>query len=264
MKEANTHSPVAMEFAGKNVWVTGAAQGIGYQVAMSFHRQGARVFGLDIDFSEGHGEGREYPFTVQHVDLACADSVARASRELLAQESQIDVLVNVAGVLRLGDTEQLTLDDWYTCLNVNASGAFYLLRQVIPQFKQQRHGSVVTVSSNAAHVPRLQMAAYCASKAALTSLSHCVALELAPFNVRCNVVSPGSTDTRMQRELWRSDDAEQQTIAGFQQQFKLGIPLGKIARPEEIAQVVMFLASEQASHVTMQDIVVDGGAVLTA
>ena len=264
MAEQMTQSAGAAEFCGKTIWVTGAARGIGYQVAMGFHRQGAHVFGLDIDFSEAQREGIEHPFATQDVDLACADSVAKASEAILAQQPQIDVLVNVAGVLRLGATEQLTLDDWHTCLSINASGPFYLMRQVIPLFKQQRQGAIVTVSSNAAHVPRLQMAAYCASKAALTSLSHCVALELAPFGVRCNVVSPGSTDTRMQRELWHSDDAEQKTIAGFPEQFKLGIPLGKIARPEEIAQVVMFLASEQASHITMQDIVVDGGAVLTA
>ncbi|MBG2617460.1 2,3-dihydro-2,3-dihydroxybenzoate dehydrogenase EntA, partial [Klebsiella oxytoca] len=103
-----------------------------------------------------------------------------------------------------------------------------------------------------------------ASKAALKSLALTVGLELAGSGVRCNLVSPGSTDTDMQRTLWVSDDAEQQRIRGFGEQFKLGIPLGKIARPQEIANTILFLASAHASHITLQDIVVDGGSTLGA
>ncbi len=108
------------------------------------------------------------------------------------------------------------------------------------------------------------MSAYGASKAALRSLCLTVGLEMAPFGVRCNIVSPGSTDTAMQRSLWQTPGGEQEMIAGFPDQFKLGIPLGKIAQPQEIAATVLFLASDLASHVTLQDIVVDGGATLGA
>ena len=123
---------------------------------------------------------------------------------------------------------------------------------------------IVTISSNAAKVPRQNMAAYCASKAALSALSHTAGLELAPYGVRCNLVCPGSTDTPMQRMLWTSDDAEQNTIKGFPEQYKLGIPLGKIAQPSDIAQVVLFFACDMSNHITMQDVVVDGGATLNA
>ncbi|MBV7260437.1 2,3-dihydro-2,3-dihydroxybenzoate dehydrogenase [Photobacterium sp. WH24] len=252
------------QFENKVVWVTGAARGIGHAVAMSFHQLGAQVIGLDIDFSAARKAGTEYPFVTYEVDISNPEAVRQVAQTILAAFPVIDVLANVAGILRMGQTEELSVDDWHTCINVNASGVFYLLQQVIPVFKQQRHGAVVTVSSNAAHVPRQHMTAYCASKAALSSLANCAALELAPFGVRCNLVSPGSTDTPMQRSLWHSEDAEQRTIAGFPEQFKLGIPLGKIAQPQEIAQVVVFLASDLASHVTMQDIVVDGGAILNA
>lgn len=252
------------QFDNKVVWVTGAARGIGYAVAMHFHQLGAQVIGLDKDFGGAREAGAPYPFSTYDVDIANPDQVKAVTQRILSDVPCIDVLANVAGTLRMGKAESLTLDDWHTCLNVNASGAFYLLQQLIPVFKQQRHGAVVTVSSNAAHVPRQHMTAYCASKAALSSLAHCVALELAPYGIRCNLVSPGSTDTQMQRSLWHSEDAEQRTIAGFPEQFKLGIPLGKIAQPEEVANVVVFLASDLASHVTMQDIVVDGGATLNA
>jgi 2,3-dihydro-2,3-dihydroxybenzoate dehydrogenase len=110
----------------------------------------------------------------------------------------------------------------------------------------------------------MQMAAYCASKAAVTSLTQTVGLELATFGVRVNLVSPGSTDTEMLRGMLPDEGAMARTIKGLPDQFKLGIPLNKIATPREIANTVLFLASDLASHITMQDLVVDGGATLSA
>ncbi|ATV44186.1 2,3-dihydro-2,3-dihydroxybenzoate dehydrogenase [Pectobacterium brasiliense] len=254
----NKAQPLQFDFSGQTVWVTGAASGIGESIARQFVALGATVIGFDRAFRH-----YDHPFTCVTLDISEPDSVAAVCRQRLA-ETGLDVLVNAAGILRLGDIDALSVDDWHQCINVNASGAFYLLNALVPHFKQQRRGAIVCVGSNAAHVPRLQMTAYCASKAALTSLSHCAGLELAPYGVRCNLVSPGSTDTPMQRGMWHSADAEQRTIAGFPDQYKLGIPLGKIAQPEEIANTVVFLASDLASHITMQDVVVDGGATLTA
>ncbi len=108
------------------------------------------------------------------------------------------------------------------------------------------------------------MAAYGASKAAMASLSHNAALELAPYGVRCNVVSPGSTDTPMLRGMWQDEHGAAGTIAGKPEAFRLGIPLGKLATPADVAGAVLYLASDLAGHVTMQDIVVDGGATLAA
>lgn len=182
----------------------------------------------------------------------------------LLADGGLDVLVNGAGVLRLGPTENLSDQDWHDCMTVNATGVFYLLRALVPHFKGQRRGAIVTIGSNAAHVPRMQMAAYCASKAAVTSLTQTVGLELAPFGVRVNLVSPGSTDTPMLRGMLPDEGAMARTIAGLPDQFKLGIPLRKIATPAEIANTVLFLASDLASHITLQDLVVDGGATLSA
>lgn len=246
-------------FSGSVVWVTGAARGIGAAIARSFRAEGGRVIGIDKNFPEGTG----------HVDVAVtldvtdANNVGKQCTQLLTSEG-LDVLINAAGVLRTGTLEQLKEEDWQACIDTNAGGVFRMFRHTLGHFKAQGRGVIVTVGSNAAHAPRVGMSAYGASKAALRSLCLSAGLELAPYGVRCNLVSPGSTDTVMQRSLWHGPESEQQTIRGFPDDFKLGIPLGKIAQPQDVANAVLYLASPQAGHVTLQDIVIDGGATLGA
>ncbi|EIK53405.1 2,3-dihydroxybenzoate-2,3-dehydrogenase [Stutzerimonas stutzeri TS44] len=248
-----------MDFRGRRIWVTGAGQGIGRAVAEGFARLGGEVLGLDRAFPE-----RDYGYRTHVLDVGDAAAVRQACAELLVPGQGIDVFASVAGILRLGAIEELSLADWDDSLRVNVSGPFYLLRELLPRFRAQGRGAVVAVSSNATRVPRMQMAAYAASKAALSSLIRTAGLELASCGVRCNLVSPGSTDTAMQRGMWTDDSGRARTIAGLPEQFKLGIPLQKIATPEEVANTVLFLASDLASHITLQDIVVDGGATLAA
>ncbi|EIB8243575.1 2,3-dihydro-2,3-dihydroxybenzoate dehydrogenase EntA [Salmonella enterica] len=248
-----------IDFSDKTVWVTGAGKGIGYATALAFVDAGARVIGFDREFTQ-----ENYPFATEVMDVADAGQVAQVCQRVLQKTPRLDVLVNAAGILRMGATDALSVDDWQQTLAVNVGGAFNLFSQTMAQFRRQQGGAIVTVASDAAHTPRIGMSAYGASKAALKSLALTVGLELAGCGVRCNVVSPGSTDTDMQRTLWVSEDAEQQRIRGFGEQFKLGIPLGKIARPQEIANTILFLASDLASHITLQDIVVDGGSTLGA
>ncbi|EKS4624002.1 2,3-dihydro-2,3-dihydroxybenzoate dehydrogenase EntA [Salmonella enterica] len=248
-----------IDFSDKTVWVTGAGKGIGYATALAFVDAGARVIGFDREFTQ-----ENYPFATEVMDVADAAQVAQVCQRVLQKTPRLDVLVNAAGILRMGATDALSVDDWQQTFAVNVGGAFNLFSQTMAQFRRQEGGAIVTVASDAAHTPRIGMSAYGASKAALKSLALTVGLELAGCGVRCNVVSPGSTDTDMQRTLWVSEDAEQQRIRGFGEQFKLGIPLGKIARPQEIANTILFLASDLASHITLQDIVVDGGSTLGA
>ncbi|ONG08754.1 2,3-dihydro-2,3-dihydroxybenzoate dehydrogenase [Klebsiella pneumoniae] len=179
----------ALDFRGQTVWVTGAGKGIGYATALAFVEAGANVTGFDLAF-----DGESYPFATETLDVADADQVREACSRLLANTERLDVLVNAAGILRMGATDQLSAEDWQQTFAVNVGGAFNLFQQ--------------TMGVN--------------------------------------------------------DDAEQQRIRGFGEQFKLGIPLGKIARPQEIANTILFLASSHASHITLQDIVVDGGSTLGA
>ncbi|MGV2140791.1 2,3-dihydro-2,3-dihydroxybenzoate dehydrogenase [Agrobacterium tumefaciens] len=246
-------------FNGRRVLVTGAAQGIGRRIAERFTEEGAEVIGLDLI-----ADATDATFRQITLDITDAAAVEAASKAIEKEWGGLDILVNAAGILRLGDSESLTPQDWNACMDVNAAGPFYMLRQWSGVFKRQRRGAIVNIASNAAVVPRIGMLAYCASKAALVSLSHCAALELAPYGVRCNVVSPGSTDTPMLAGMLNDPSGKQRLVAGLPEQFKLGIPLGKIARPDDIADTVLFLASDQAGHVTMQQIVVDGGATLAA
>lgn len=248
-----------LDFSGDVIWVTGAGSGIGKETATVFHALGAEVHGFDCRFADAH-----YPFIPHVVDLSDAADIARCGDALLAQIPRINVLVNAAGVLRTGSLASLTADDWQATFAVNVHGVFHLLQRLLPLFKRQRFGAIVNVASNAAHVPRMEMAAYCASKAALRSLSHCLALELAAYGVRSNLVSPGSTDTPMLHRLLPDDSAMARTISGSLATYKNGIPLGKLASPRDIANAIVFLASDLAGHITLQDLVVDGGATLSA
>ena len=145
-----------------------------------------------------------------------------------------------------------------------AAGKSTVGRALARVMAPRRRGALVVVGSNAAGIPRQAMAAYAASKAAATMFVRCLGLELAPHGVRCNVVAPGSTRTPMQTGMWADDQGEARVIAGTLGNFKSGIPLGKLAEPGDIANAVMFLLSEQAGHIAMSDLYVDGGATLRA
>lgn len=255
--------------AGSVALVTGAASGIGAAVVDLLVTEGAAVAAVDID-ADGLAElaarsaGTVLPCAADVTDpAAVAQAVARAEREL----GPVDIGVSVAGVLRPGPLLETTDADWADTFAVNTTGVFLVLRELARAMVPRGRGSLVTVASNAAGVPRTGMGAYPASKAAAAMLTRCLGLELAPHGIRCNVVSPGSTDTPMQRLLWSGADEEDdraRVIAGSPGQFRVGIPLGRIAEPADIADAVLFLASEHARHITLQNLFVDGGATLRA
>jgi 2,3-dihydro-2,3-dihydroxybenzoate dehydrogenase len=245
----------APELAGRVAVVTGAAQGIGAAVVSALSGSGAVVAGLDLRPASGCAAAYE-------VDVADADAALGAVDDIERTLGPIDVLVNVAGILRTGAAMSLDLGDWQRTLAVNAGGVFHMCRAVAPRMVQRRRGAIVTVGSNAGRTPRVDMAAYAASKAASAMYTRCLGLELARHGVRCNVVSPGSTDTPMQQAMWTGGRGADAVIAGNLDSYRLGIPLGRIADAADVAAAVVFLVSDRARHITMHDLCVDGGATL--
>jgi 2,3-dihydro-2,3-dihydroxybenzoate dehydrogenase len=245
--------------------VSGAARGIGAATARALTAAGHQVAALDTD----HDGLRRLAAAGDCAHVVVADvrdpaAVRRAVDDAEATLGPIEVLVNVAGVLRTASVLETSDADWQAVFDVNAAGVFRLSREVGGRMAARRRGAVVTVGSNAAGVPRTRMAAYAASKAAAAHFTRCLGLELAGLGIRCNVVSPGSTDTPMLRGMWHTGEDADRTVLGRPEEFRAGIPLGRIADPDDVAAAVCFLASDAARHITMHDLYVDGGASLRA
>lgn len=255
------------DFTDKLFAVTGAAQGIGAAVAKNLVESGARVAALDIQANKLHALQSEIDsprLQIYPTDISNSSQVEAIVDRIEGELGPISGLANVAGVLTLNAVLDTSDEAWAHTFAVNTTGVFNLSRAVARVMVLRRNGAIVTVSSNAASVPRQQMAAYAASKAAATHFTRCLGLELAEFGIRCNVVSPGSTDTPMQRLLWTDDTVPDAVLQGSSQSFRLGIPLNRIASPEDVADAVLFLLSDRARHITLHDLRVDGGATLGA
>ncbi|MCD9032332.1 2,3-dihydro-2,3-dihydroxybenzoate dehydrogenase [Luteimonas sp. Y-2-2-4F] len=249
-------------FDGRIALVTGAAGGIGAAVVALLRASGATVVATDVRtpaIADVPGAAPAHAFALDVTDAAAVDAlVARIEAEL----GPIDLAAHVAGVLSTTTVLETSDAEWRRTFAVNADGVFHVGRALARVMAPRRRGALVVVGSNAAGIPRHAMSAYAASKAAATMFVRCLGLELAPLGVRCNLVAPGSTRTPMQTGMWADDQGEARVIAGTLETFKSGIPLGKLAEPEDIAHATMFLLSEQAGHIAMQDLYVDGGATL--
>ncbi len=246
--------------------VTGAAGGVGSAVVQALVDDGVTVAAVDRDSDAlarllGHvaGGSQVVDFATDVTDIESVRiTVGRVEREV----GPIGLLVNAAGVLTTADPVELDLADWDYCMAVNARGVVAVSQEVVRRMLPRRTGCIVTISSNAARVPRAGMAAYSASKAAATSYAKSLGLAVAPLGIRCNVVSPGSTLTPMLSRSWDGADKLHTTIAGDPEAFRLGIPIGRLASPQDIAAVVLFLLGDKSRHMTLQDVTVDGGATL--
>ncbi len=255
--------------------VTGAASGIGAAVALALGRAGDDVVIAAVDRDAEALRGTVAKLAAAGVraegyvcDVTDAARVASVVDEVENRLGPVESLVNAAGVLRTGAVvdpdsgSDFGDEDWDALFSVNAKGVFHVSRAVVRHMTARRRGAIVTVASNAAGTPRQGMAAYAASKAAAAMFTKSLGLEVAPYGIRCNVVAPGSTDTPMLSSMWTERTTVRSTIEGSLETFKLGIPLGKLARPEDVADAVVFLLSEQAGHITLHELTVDGGATL--
>lgn len=247
--------------------VTGAAGGIGAAVVRLLGERGVQVAAVDRSADQLADVVQKLTADGLRVQAFPADvtdswSVNATVDAIELGLGPIDYLVNAAGVLRLGPVRDFTDEDWQATFAVNATGVFHLSRAVVNRMVPRRRGAIVTVASNAAVTPRTEMAAYAASKAAATLFTKSLGLEVAQYGIRCNLVAPGSTDTPMLSSMWQDETGRERTLAGTPSAYKVGIPLGKLATPLDVANAVLFLLSDEAGHITLHDLTVDGGASL--
>jgi len=247
-----------MRFREKVVVVTGAARGIGRSIVQAFFREGATVAATDVDGAalrelcreiEGSG-GRAAPFTC---DVSKSGEVNATVEEIRRMFRWIDVLVNNAGIIRRGTIETVTEADWDRVLAVNLKGAFNFCKAVVEPMKRQGRGQIGNGSSIAGKLGDITSApGYGPSKAGVDALTKTLARQLARYGIRVNGVAPHAIATEMSAQ-W-PEERRKEIIAG--------IPLGRLGRPEDVAEAVLFLASDAASFIAGEILDVNGGALM--
>lgn len=250
-------------------FVTGAAGGIGSAVVRALLADGARVVasdrnpdGLDRLRQEFAGGPEATRLRIEPLDIADAGAVDALVDAVEAELGAVEWGVNVAGVLEPASVLDTTRANWRDTMAVNVDGLFHVFRALARRMQPRGRGALVTVGSNAGFLPRQQMAAYAASKAAASMFARTLGLELAPHGIRCNVIAPGSTRSPMQARFQDDVGGEEQVIRGSLEAFRTGIPLGRLAEPEDVADAVVFLLSDRARQITMAELTIDGGASL--
>jgi NAD(P)-dependent dehydrogenase (short-subunit alcohol dehydrogenase family) len=247
---------------GKNVIVTGASSGIGRATVERFLGEGDNVVlvgrrekTLDDISSRSTLKGKAIAIAADLTDENQTDEcIARAVKAM----GGLDILVNAAGILKAGRIEDTSLALWDEMMNINLRSVFHMMKSAVPHLERSR-GNIVNVSSVTGPRSFPGVLAYCVSKAAVDQLTRCAALELAAKGIRVNEVNPGVVVT----ELHRAGGMSEEAYAAFLEHSKTTHPLGRVGTPEEIADLIYFLASDQAGWITGATVSIDGGRALT-
>jgi len=256
-----------LEFEGKVALVTGAAGSIGSGIAGHFVREGARVFITDLDQAsldriraELDAGGRACRALA--ADVTDLQQVTKVVEATLAEfGGRIDILVNVAGIVAQGKVEQIDQETWDRVFAVNCKGTFFFIRQVVPVMKRQKHGKIINFSSKSGKTGSALMSHYSAAKAAIIGLTQALAYELADFSINVNCICPGITEGTGVWENVSSGYVKnlQLPMAEVVRKFTAKVPLGRLARVEDVVAVTAFLASKGSDYMTGQAINVTGG-----
>ena len=240
-----------MRLAGKVAVVTGAGQGMGRAIAQRFADEGATVVALDLnEESATHTlEAKGGKHVARSVNVADSAAVNQLFADIKKDLGAVDVLVNNAGTGGVDQFADITDEAWARVIGVNLNGAFYCARAAVKQMQEGKGGTIVNISSTSA-VSGDGPAHYCASKAAMMGLTRGMAKELAPKKIRVNTLVPGPTNTPMMQGIPKE----------WADAIIAGVPMGRMAEPDDIAKVAVFLASDDSAFVTGQNVAVNGGS----
>ncbi|HDH04542.1 MAG TPA: 3-oxoacyl-[acyl-carrier-protein] reductase [Nitrospirae bacterium] len=243
-----------MRLEGKNVLITGAAQGIGKSVALGMAKEGANIAIADLNIESAQDTAREVSASgvksiAIKLDVSKQDDVKAAFGVFTGELGALDILVNNAGITR--DTVLLRMkeEDWDAVLNINLKGSFLCSKEAIKIMVKQRSGKIISISSVVAFMGNPGQANYSSSKAGLIGLTKTIAKEYAGRGIRANAVAPGFIRTAMTDIL--NDEVKNE--------MKKAIPLGQFGTPEDVTNAIIFLASKEADYITGQVIHVNGG-----
>ena len=245
-----------MLMTSRVVMVAGAGGGIGQTIAQRFGIEGASVALCDLNLvglkeTLGMMEPTQTSHSVHQLDVRDARAVTLVVRDIVGVHGRIDILVNSVGVTRRSSLLQMPVDEWDLVLDTNLKSAFLLTQAVaLDMVERGQGGKIIHIASVSGEIAQAGKAHYCSSKAGLIHFTRCAALELGPYAINVNCVSPGPTDTD---EIGRRARADHEYIKRHR------IVLGKLARREDIADSALFLASSASDHITGHALVVDGG-----
>jgi len=256
-------------FENKNVFITGAAGGIGKAISMAFAKEGAKIVLTDLDkkgLEESFKELKSKNTVIKTylLDITKEEMVKATVSKILEDFSYIDILINNAGVSSMNWFWKLTEEEWDFNMNVNAKGVWLITKHVVPHMIKRRKGKIVNIASMAAKMGAPLLAHYSASKFAVVGFTQSIAKELAPYRINANSVCPGFVKTSMQeREIaWEAKLQNIKEPKKVREEYIKQTPLGRLCYPEDVAKAVLFLSSENADFMTGQAINVTGGACM--